>query len=160
MFVWHFEKYTFFKGEVYSYMKVGALDFYLLFKLDMLVIIWVHYTALLSNDFNMNLFLQKRLLCQEYVISKRKLNFESMTHTKSANVVVTINTICSFMKKTLICPIHIWFNPQWSLKNTLVPMSGVQLLKFRGSQLKSTKANIWFCFIFQVKTIQDTRLQS
>jgi hypothetical protein len=29
----------FFKGEVYSYMKVGALDFYLLFKLDMLVII-------------------------------------------------------------------------------------------------------------------------
>ena len=102
MFVWHFEKYTFFKGEVYSYMKVGALDFYLLFKLDMLVIIWVHYTALLSNDFNMNLFLQKRLLCQsatqKYVISKRKLNFESMTHIRSANV-VTINTICSFMKK-------------------------------------------------------------
>ena len=65
MFVWHFEKYAFFKGEVYSYMKVGALDFYLLFKLDMLVIIWVHYTALLSNDFNMNLFLQMRLLCQE-----------------------------------------------------------------------------------------------
>jgi hypothetical protein len=29
----------FFKGEVYSYMKVGAMDFYLLFKLDMLVII-------------------------------------------------------------------------------------------------------------------------
>jgi hypothetical protein len=28
-----------FKGEVDSYMKVGALDFYLLFKLDMLVII-------------------------------------------------------------------------------------------------------------------------
>ena len=53
MFVWHFEKYTFFKGEVYCYMKVGALDFYLLFKLDMLIIIWVHYTALkLSNDFN------------------------------------------------------------------------------------------------------------
>lgn len=90
-----------------------------------------------------------RSATQKYVISKRKLNFESMTHTKSANVVVTINTICSFMKKTLICPIHIWFNPQWSLKNTLVPMSGVQLLKFRGSQLKSTKANIWFCFIFQ-----------
>jgi hypothetical protein len=60
-----FWKIHFFKGEVYSYMKVGALDFYLLFKLDMLVIIWVHYTALLSNDFNMNLFLQKRLLCQE-----------------------------------------------------------------------------------------------
>ena len=108
MFVWHFEKYTFFKGEVYSYMKVGALDFYFLFKLDMLVIIWVHYTALLSNDFNMNLFLQKRLLCQsatqKYVISKRKLNFESMTHIKSANVIVTINTICSFMKKKLNLP--------------------------------------------------------
>jgi hypothetical protein len=53
MFVWHFEKYTFFKGEVYSYMKVGALDFYLLFKLDMLVIIWVHYTALLSHKIKM-----------------------------------------------------------------------------------------------------------
>ena len=75
-----------------------------------------------------------RSATQKYVISKRKLNLESMTHTKSANVVVTINTICSFMKKNLICPIHIWFNPQWSLKNTLVPMSGVQLLKFRGSQ--------------------------
>ena len=48
-----------------KFMKVGALDFYLLFKLVMLVITWVHYTALLSNDFNMNLFLQKRLLCQE-----------------------------------------------------------------------------------------------
>jgi hypothetical protein len=46
-------------------------------------------------------------------------------------------------------PNYIWFNPQWSLKNTLVPMSGVQLLKFRGSQLKSIKANIWFCSIFQ-----------
>ena len=32
-------KNTLLKGEVYSYMKVGALDFYLLFKLDMLVII-------------------------------------------------------------------------------------------------------------------------
>jgi hypothetical protein len=38
---------------------------------------------------------------QKYVISKRKLNFESMTYTKSENVVVTINTICSFMKKSL-----------------------------------------------------------
>jgi hypothetical protein len=69
----------FFKGEVYSYMKVGALDFYLLFKLDMLVIIWVHYTALLSNDFNMNLFLQKRLLCQECSTNicnfKKKIEF-------------------------------------------------------------------------------------
>ena len=94
-----------------------------------------------------------RSATQKYVISKRKLNFESMTHTKSANVVVTINTICSFMKKNLNLPnsYGIWFNPQWSLKNTLVPMSGVQLLKFRGSQLKSTKANIRFCFIFQEK---------
>ena len=79
MFVWHFEKYTLFKGEIYSYMKVGALDFYLLFKLDMLVIIWVHYTAHLSNEFNMNLFLQKRLLCQEYNTKicnfKKKIEF-------------------------------------------------------------------------------------